>query len=101
MRILLVEDDEILAKGLRKALVRSGYAVDWLADGATADAALKTEAFDLVVLDLTLPGLDGFKLLQRIRARSQAVPVLITTARSSVSDRVCGTGKPPGWGSLR
>jgi DNA-binding response OmpR family regulator len=90
MRILLVEDDTELACGLRRALAQSDFAVDWIADGARADSILRTESFDLVVLDLTLPGLDGLALLRRLRARSQDVPVLIITARGSVDARVKG-----------
>lgn len=90
MRILLVEDDAELAAGLRRALAQSGYAVDWLADGAQADNILKTDTFDPVVLDLTLPGLDGFVVLRRLRARSKDVPVLVITARGSVEARVKG-----------
>ena len=90
MRILLVEDDVELASGLRRALEQSDYAVDWIAEGEQADSVLRTEDFDLVVLDLTLPGLDGLVLLRRLRARSKDVPVLIITARGSVDARVKG-----------
>lgn len=90
MRILLVEDDVELASGLRTALAQSDHAVDWIADGAQADSVLQTEEFDLVVLDLTLPGLDGLVVLRRLRARSKDVPVLIITARGSVDARVRG-----------
>jgi DNA-binding response OmpR family regulator len=90
MRILLVEDDVELASGLRTALAQSDYAVDWISQGAQADSVLQTEAFDLVVLDLTLPDLDGLVLLRRLRARSKNVPVLIITARGSVDARVRG-----------
>ena len=90
MRILLVEDDVELACGLRRALAQSDYAVDWIAEGERADSVLRTEEFDLVVLDLTLPDLDGLVLLRRLRARSKDVPVLIITARGSVHARVKG-----------
>ncbi len=90
MRILLIEDDAELARGLKTALAQSEYAVDWISDGAQADSILQTETFDLVVLDLTLPGLDGLVLLRRLRARSTDVPVLIITARGSVDARVRG-----------
>ncbi len=90
MRILLVEDDRDLAAGLRRALEQSDYAVDCIADGALADAVLKTEDFDLVVLDLSLPGLDGLAVLRRLRARKKDVPVLVITARGSVEARVRG-----------
>lgn len=90
MRILLVEDDELLGDGLRTGLIQYGYAVDWLKDGLSADQALKTENFDLVVLDLGLPKLPGISVLQNLRARGQTMPVLILTARESVDDRVKG-----------
>jgi two-component system response regulator QseB len=90
MRILLVEDDELLGDGLRTGLVQYGYAVDWLKDGLSADQALKTENFDLVVLDLGLPKLPGISVLQNLRGRGQTMPVLILTARESVDDRVKG-----------
>ncbi len=90
MRILLVEDDELLGDGLRTGLIQYGYAVDWLKEGQAADQALKTENFDLVVLDLGLPKLSGITVLQNLRSRGQTMPVLILTARESVDDRVKG-----------
>lgn len=90
MRVLLVEDDELLGDGLRTGLIQYGYAVDWLKDGLSADQALKTESFDLVVLDLGLPKLAGIAVIQNLRARGQTMPVLILTARESVEDRVKG-----------
>jgi two-component system, OmpR family, response regulator QseB len=90
MRILLVEDDELLGDGLRTGLIQYGYAVDWLKDGMSADQALKTENFDLVVLDLGLPKMSGINVIQNLRARGQTMPVLILTARESVEDRVKG-----------
>lgn len=90
MRILLVEDDEPLGDGLRAGLTQYGYTVDWLKDGLSADQALKTEGFDIVVLDLGLPKLSGITVLQNLRSRGQTMPVLILTARESVDDRVKG-----------
>lgn len=90
MRILLVEDDELLGDGLRTGLIQYGYAVDWLKDGLSADQALKTENFDIVVIDLGLPKLPGITVLQNLRARGQTMPVLILTARESIDDRVKG-----------
>lgn len=90
MRVLLVEDDELLGDGLRTGLIQYGYAVDWLKDGMSADQALKTENFELVVLDLGLPKMPGISVLQNLRARGQTMPVLILTARESVDDRVKG-----------
>lgn len=90
MRILLVEDDELLGDGLRNGLIQYGYAVDWLKDGTSADQALKTETFDLVILDLGLPKLSGITVLQGLRSRGITIPVLILTARESTEDRVKG-----------
>src|SRR4029079_11755054 len=90
MRILLVEDDELLGDGLRVGLVQYGYTVDWLKDGMAADQALRTENFDGVVLDLGLPKLSGINVLQNLRGRGQTTPVIILTARESVEDRVKG-----------
>lgn len=90
MRILLVEDDELLGDGLRTGLIQYGYTVDWLKDGITADQALRTENFDVVVLDLGLPKLIGITVLQNLRSRGQTTPVIILTARESVEDRVKG-----------
>lgn len=90
MRILLVEDDELLGEGTRKGLIQDGYTVDWVKDGAIADQALKTEKFELVVLDLGLPKLPGLSVLQNMRERGDTTPVLILTARESIEDRVKG-----------
>jgi len=90
MRILLVEDDELLGDGLCTGLIQYGYAVDWLKDGLSADQALKTETFDLIVLDLGLPKLSGIQVLQNLRSRGITIPVLILTARESIADRVKG-----------
>jgi len=90
MRVLLVEDDELLGEGLQAGLRREGCAVEWLRDGAAADAALHAEQFSVVVLDLGLPRLGGLELLARLRARSDATPVLVLTARQPVEDRIRG-----------
>lgn len=90
MRILLVEDDNILSDTLTQALRQSGYALDIVTDGIAADAALSQDSFDLAILDLGLPGLDGIQVLKRLRARKSNMPVLILTARDSLSDRVSG-----------
>ena len=90
MRVLLVEDDPQLGDGLCVGMRQSGFAVDWLKDGVSADTALKTERFDLVVLDLGLPRLSGMELLRRLRARKETMPVLILTARDAVADRIAG-----------
>lgn len=90
MRLLLVEDTASLACWLQKALTQAGFAVDWLADGLAADQVLQTEQYSLVVLDISLPRLDGLSLLGRMRKRGQNVPVLLLTARAGVADRVRG-----------
>ncbi|MEO8248973.1 MAG: response regulator transcription factor [Burkholderiales bacterium] len=91
MRILIAEDDQTLADGLLRSLRASGAAVDHVADGAQADAALMTSTeFDLLILDLGLPRLHGLDVLKRLRARGQALPVLILTAADSIDERVKG-----------
>ncbi|WP_417529382.1 response regulator [Marinomonas shanghaiensis] len=90
MRILVVEDDASLADGLVTALKREAYTVDLLHDGIHALEALVNEVFDLVILDLGLPRLDGLAVLKQIRANENAVPVLILTARDALEDRVAG-----------
>jgi DNA-binding response OmpR family regulator len=90
MRILLVEDDRMLGDGLQAGLAQAGYAVDWLRDGEAAVAALSTESFAAVVLDLGLPKRDGLSVLKWLRGRHDATPVLILTARDQLEDRVRG-----------
>jgi len=90
MRILLVEDDRLLGDGLKAGLTQAGYAVDWLRDGEAAVAALSTETFAAVVLDLGLPKRDGLSVLQWLRGRHDATPVLILTARDQLEDKVRG-----------
>ncbi len=88
MRILLVEDDSLLADGLSRALRHSGYVVDTTADGSEADRWLATQNFDLLILDLGLPGLDGSEILRRLRERQQRLPVLVLSARLALEERV-------------
>ncbi|WP_404416707.1 response regulator [Marinospirillum sp.] len=90
MRLLLIEDDTSLAQGVRTTLKPEGYTVDWLADGRQALFGLENEVFDLVLLDLGLPGMDGLSLLKKIRSQGKDVPVLILTARDAVDDRIAG-----------
>jgi two-component system, OmpR family, response regulator len=90
MRILIAEDDQVLADGLLRSLRGSGYAVDQVSSGPQADAALSAHAFDLLILDLGLPRLHGLEVLRKMRARGSAVPVLILTADDSVEQRVKG-----------
>jgi len=90
MRILIVEDDPVFADALDHTLREHGYAVQCVHSGAAGDDALRAEKFDLVLLDIGLPGIDGFALLSRMRQRAQKVPVLILTARDALHDRVKG-----------
>lgn len=90
MRLLLVEDDLLLGDGIRAGLGQDGYTVDWVQDGEAADHALQSEHFDIVVLDINLPRLSGIEVLTRLRDRSGVTPVLLLTARDTVTDRVQG-----------
>lgn len=90
MRILIVEDDRVLADGLQKTLTMASYAVDTAINGHDADAILQYQPFDCVVLDLGLPKLSGFEVLKRLRARHNSTPVLILTANDDLQDRVKG-----------
>ncbi|MBR0566600.1 response regulator transcription factor [Azoarcus sp. L1K30] len=90
MRILLAEDDPVIADGICRALKRGGYAIDHVANGADADAALASQPYDLLILDLGLPKLPGIEVLKRLRGRKSAIPVLILTAQDGVEDRVRG-----------
>lgn len=90
MRVLLIEDDPDLGEGIRTSLREEGYTLDWLKDGESAVHALREEGFDLVVLDLGLPRLDGIQVLRQSRANGLTTPVLILTARDDTEDRVAG-----------
>ena len=90
MRILLAEDDKVLADALSRALVQSAHAVDIVGTGHDADHALALGIYDLVVLDIGLPGLSGLDVLQRLRARRSTLPVLMLTALDTLADRVRG-----------
>lgn len=90
MRLLLVEDDELLGDAVKTGLTQFDYIVDWLKDGEAARSALKFESFELIILDLGLPKLSGLALLQSIRQDGNTTPVIILTARESVEDRIKG-----------
>jgi two-component system OmpR family response regulator len=90
LRILVAEDDAVLAEGVMTTLRHSGYAVDWVKNGAEADSALAANQFDLLILDLGLPKKSGLDVLKRLRASDSRLPVLILTALDGVSDRVRG-----------
>ena len=88
MRLLLVEDNAVLADWLSRSLRRDGYTVDWLDNGNDADFCLRDETYDLVILDLALPQLGGHEVLRRLRGRGNATPVLVLTANNSLSSRI-------------
>ncbi|MAR01736.1 MAG: DNA-binding response regulator [Oceanospirillaceae bacterium] len=90
MRLLLVEDDPMLGNSLKQALQAQHYVVDWVQTGLSALTALQTEHFDLAVMDLGLPGLDGVRVIEEVRDQRLPLPILILTARDSVEDRVRG-----------
>lgn len=90
MRLLLVEDDTMIGEAVHDLLRAEHYAVDWARDGATADSALRTQAYDIVLLDLGLPRRDGLAVLRDLRSRKDRTPVLIATARDAVAERVQG-----------
>ena len=90
MRILVVEDDTVLAAALTRALNQTAYAVDLAENGEDANRSLDSAAYDLVVLDLALPKVDGLAVLRRLRDRRSRVPVLVLSARDSLDDRVKG-----------
>jgi DNA-binding response OmpR family regulator len=90
MRILLVEDDRMIGDAVRTLLRQQGDVVDWAHDGPTADAALANEHFDLVLLDLGLPGKDGVEVVRNLRRRKSRIPVIIITARDGVEERIKG-----------
>ncbi len=90
MRLLLVEDDTMIGESVLDLLRAEHYAVDWVKDGESAETALHTQAYDLVLLDLGLPRRDGLTVLRTLRARKERVPVLIATARDSIGERIEG-----------
>ena len=90
MRLLLVEDDAMIGDTVLNLLRSEHYAVDWVRDGLMADQALRCADYDLVLLDLGLPKRGGLEVLSALRTRRSSVPVLIATARDSVSDRIAG-----------
>jgi two-component system, OmpR family, response regulator len=90
MRILLVEDDCMIGEAVRDALEDASCTVDWVRDGQQALTAIKTHAYEAVLLDLGLPKVDGFNVLNSIRAGDSGVPVIVITARDAVADRIYG-----------
>jgi DNA-binding response OmpR family regulator len=90
MHVLLVEDDVVLADGISRILTASGMVVDVLHNGTEADSILQRNQVSILVLDIGIPGLDGFEVVRRLRARGSDLPVLLLTARDAVQDRVHG-----------
>ena len=90
MRLLLVEDDPMIGASVQSGLRQEGYSVDWVRDGAAAELAIANGVYELILLDLGLPGKSGLELLASLRKKGVAMPVLVITARDSVADRVRG-----------
>jgi two-component system OmpR family response regulator len=90
MRVLLVEDDKMIGAAVAEALKDSAYAVDWVPDGVLAIEAVRSETYDIALLDLGLPMMDGLEVLKKVRAGSGRLPVIILTARDALSDRIHG-----------
>ncbi|MEO8540373.1 MAG: response regulator transcription factor [bacterium] len=90
MHLLLVEDDERLAKAVQRIVVAEGHVIDWVADGDEALVQADLEPYDVLVLDVMLPSVDGFEVTRRLRAGGNSTPILMLTARDSVRDRVAG-----------
>lgn len=90
MRLLLVEDDPMIGTSVQRGLKQEGYTVDWVRDGAAAEAALADDVYELLLLDLGLPRKSGLDLLSGLRRKGVGMPVLVITARDSVADRVKG-----------
>ncbi|MBY0271658.1 MAG: response regulator transcription factor [Burkholderiales bacterium] len=90
MRLLLVEDDEMIGKSIREGLRREGYGIDWVRDGWAAEQSLTATDYDLLILDLGLPRVHGLQVLKNTRQKGKKIPVLVITARDGVEDRVNG-----------
>jgi DNA-binding response OmpR family regulator len=90
MRLLLVEDDVLVASGIKLGLSNAGYAVDWVGSAERALEVTQVDAFDIAVIDIGLPSMDGLALTQALRAQGHTMPVLILTARDALQDRVQG-----------
>ena len=90
MRALLAEDDKMIGEAVAGALKDASYAVDWVRDGEAASTALATQIYDIVLLDLGLPGKDGLDVLRSSRSQGAVAPVLVITARDGIDDRIVG-----------
>ena len=89
-KILLVEDEETLAIGLEYNLTEEGYEVDWVADGKKAIKNISESKYDLIVLDVMLPYVDGFEVAKKVRKKYPQIPILFLTARTGVKDKIRG-----------
>lgn len=90
MRILLIEDDAMIGRAVRQGLINAGFAVDWVTDGRAAELSLANDVYDLAILDLGLPKVDGMEVLATLRGMGNSMPVLIASARDTVRDRIAG-----------
>jgi two-component system OmpR family response regulator len=90
MRVLLVEDDAMIGAAVSQALKDAAYAVDWVREGGLAIDAVRSETYDIALLDLGLPEIDGLKILQTFRGGGARLPVIILTARDALDDRIAG-----------
>lgn len=90
MRVLLVEDDPMIGKSVQQGLRQDGHTADWLRDGQQAELALATTPYDILLLDLGLPGRSGLDVLARLRRSANRIPVLVITARDAIADRIRG-----------
>ena len=90
MRILLAEDDHLIGSAIQQAMKDATHALDWVLDGKSALAAIDTQAYDLMLLDLGLPRVDGLSVLQKLRQQNNALPVIVITARDELEERVKG-----------
>ncbi len=88
MRILLVEDDELLGNGIRSGLAQYQYVVDWAKNGLSAWSAIQTEHFDIIILDLNLPRMSGEEVLKNMRSKNIKIPVIVLTSRDEISTRI-------------
>lgn len=95
MRILLVEDDTLIGDGIKAGLSKMGFSVDWFTEGRPGKEALYSAPYDAVILDLTLPGMDGRDILREWREKGKQEPVLILTARDALAERVEGLRLAP------
>jgi two-component system response regulator QseB len=90
MRVLLVEDDPMIGKSVQQGLRQDGHTVDWVRESRAAELALATTSYEMLLLDLGLPGKSGLELLAQLRRAANRIPVLVITARDSVADRILG-----------